>query len=129
MDAQHRGLILIAHGARDPRWAEPLQRTADLVRAHSPGLEVALAFLEFIAPDLPACGAQLVAAGCSEVDILPLFLGAGGHVRQDLPLMVDALRQRYPAVQWHLHRAVGEADVVVRAMADAALGLDASTRT
>lgn len=47
-------------------------------------LAVSLAFLEFMAPDLPAAGA-MAAAGCRQVTVLPLFLGAGGHVRGICP--------------------------------------------
>jgi sirohydrochlorin cobaltochelatase len=54
------------------------------------------------------------------VQVLPLFLGAGGHVRRDLPLLVDAMRAAHPAVSFTLHGAVGELDSVADAMADAA---------
>lgn len=111
------GLILFAHGARDPRWAEPFERTASRARALSPDLQVALAYLEFMSPDLADCGASLVAAGCTEVAVLPLFLGAGGHVRKDLPLKVEELRQRFPAVRWSLHSAAGESELLVEALA------------
>lgn len=112
-----QGLILFAHGARDPRWAEPFERVAERVRALRPGQPVSLAFLEFMSPDLPAAGAALAQAGCTQVDVLPLFLGAGGHVRKDLPAQVDALRAAYPAVQWTLRAAAGESPLLVEALA------------
>lgn len=112
-----QGLILFAHGARDPRWAEPFERVAARVRAMRPDFAVSLAFLEFMAPELDAAGASLAASGCSRVAILPLFLGAGGHVRKDLPERVDQLRARHPAVQWTLWPAAGESDVLVEALA------------
>jgi sirohydrochlorin cobaltochelatase len=112
-----QGLILFAHGARDPRWAEPFERVAAQVRAMRPDLAVSLAFLEFMAPDLGAAGAALAARGCSRVAILPLFLGAGGHVRKDLPERVDELRAEHPAVRWTLWPAAGESDVLVDALA------------
>ena len=118
-----RGLLLFAHGARDPRWAEPFEAIAARVRAKRPDVALELAFLEFMAPDLPAAGALLAAAGCNVVDVLPLFLGAGGHVRKDLPLLLEGLAASHPQVQWRLQPAVGEMDPVVAAMADAALAL------
>jgi sirohydrochlorin cobaltochelatase len=114
------GLILFAHGARDPAWAAPFQAVAARVRHAQPAAEVRLAFLEFMAPALPEAGAALAAAGCTRVAVLPLFLGAGGHVRKDLPLLVDALRAAHPAVAFTLHGAVGEEDAVITAMAEAA---------
>jgi sirohydrochlorin cobaltochelatase len=46
------GLILFAHGARDPRWATPFEAVAAAVRAARPGLPVRLAFLAFMSPTL-----------------------------------------------------------------------------
>ena len=124
-----RGLLLFAHGARDPRWAMPFEDVARRVRAHDPSLAVQLAFLEFMAPTLREAGEALVTAGCGRVDVVPLFLGAGGHVRKDLPALLAELASAHPEVQWHLQRAIGEVDSVIEAMATAALQpVDGPTR-
>lgn len=115
------GLLLFAHGARDPRWADPFRAVAERIRARAPGCAVELAFLEFMSPDLTEAGVRLAEAGCTRVDVVPLFLGAGGHVRRDLPALVDALRSRFPATRWQVQAAVGEADAVIDAMASTAL--------
>lgn len=115
-----RGLLLFAHGARDPRWAIPFEDVAERVRRAHPGVPVALAFLEFMTPDLREAGRQLAAQGCSRVDVLPLFLGAGGHVRKDLPELMAELASAHAGVRWQLHPAVGELDSVIAAMAAAA---------
>mgnify|MGYP001194047273 CR=1 FL=1 len=118
-----RALLLFAHGARDPNWALPFQDIARRVREQRPGLSVELAFLEFMAPTLPDAGARLAASGSTQVDVLPLFLGAGGHVRKDLPALMDELAAAHPQVRWQLQRAIGEFDSVVEAMAAAALSV------
>jgi sirohydrochlorin cobaltochelatase len=115
-----RAIILFAHGARDPRWAAPFEAVAARLRQLRPGLAVRLAYLDFMAPALSEAGADLAAAGCSHIAILPMFLGAGGHVRQDLPRLVEALRQAHPGTSFELLAAVGEIDSVVTAMAEAA---------
>ncbi len=117
------GLLLFAHGARDPRWALPFEGVAARVRTQCPQAQVELAFLELMTPDLHEAGARLAAAGCTEVQVLPLFLGAGGHVRKDLPALLAQLAARHPQVRWALHPAVGELDTVVAAMATAAVQL------
>lgn len=118
-----RGLLLVAHGARAARWAEPFEDVMRRVRATAPGLCVQLAFLELMRPDLDEAGAQLAAAGCTHIDVLPLFLGAGGHVRDHLPARVTELRLAHPNAAWVLSRPVGELDSVIEAMAQAALVL------
>jgi len=115
------GLLLFAHGARDPQWARPFEAVVAQCRSRAPQRPVRLAFLEFMAPTLPEAGAALAEAGCRVVDIVPLFLGAGGHVRKDIPLLMAQLSQSFPEVQWRLRSAVGEAPAVIEAMASVAL--------
>lgn len=115
------GLILLAHGARDPRWALPFEAVAARMRAARPGVLVRLAYLEFMAPNLPEAGAELASVGCTRIEVVPMFLGAGGHVRKDLPVLLDRVRAAHPGLRVTLHTAVGEVDSVVAAMATAAL--------
>jgi sirohydrochlorin cobaltochelatase len=117
------GIVLFAHGARDPAWARPFERAADELRALEPDAIVRLAFLELMAPTLADAAAALVAAGCSRLDVVPLFLGAGGHVRNDLPALCERLRAAHPGVAVTLHPAIGETPQVISAMALAASGL------
>ena len=118
-----RGLILFAHGARDARWAAPFESVAALVRRERPALQLRLAFLELMSPTLADAAAELCAAGCRHIGVLPMFLGTGGHLRRDLPPMVERLRADHPEVRWTLHAAVGEIDTVMQAMAAAAVSL------
>jgi sirohydrochlorin cobaltochelatase len=116
-----RGLLLFAHGARDSRWALPFQDIAERVRTLAPEMPVELSYLEFMTPGLIEAGHRLAAAGCERVDVVPLFLGAGGHVRQDIPSLIAVLEHDHPAVHWELRPAIGEVDSVVQSMAQAAL--------
>ena len=73
-----RGLIVLAHGARDASWAAPFEAMVARVRERAPDAEVRLAFLELMAPAMQDVGAELAGLGCTRVDVLPVFLGAGG---------------------------------------------------
>ena len=115
------GLLLFAHGARDPQWSRPFVELARQVEQLEPAALVRLAFLEFMQPTLALAGAQLCAAGCQQVDVVPVFLGTGGHVRRDLPVMLADLSAKFPAVQWRLQRALGERDAVIHALAHEAV--------
>jgi sirohydrochlorin cobaltochelatase len=114
-----QGLVLFAHGARDPAWAAPFEAIATLVRAHRPTLLVRLAFLELMRPSLAEAAAELAQAGCHRVDIRPMFLGTGSHVRRDLPLLMEELRSAHGGVAFTLHEAIGEHRGVHAAMAEA----------
>jgi len=123
------GLLLFAHGARDPAWARPFAAVAAEVQRAQPGLALRLAYLEIMPPDLLEAGRQLAAAGCARVQVLPLFLGTGGHLRKDLPPMIDQLRREYPGVAWTVLPAAGEHAAVVQAMAGVALAALQSDET
>ncbi len=116
------GLILFAHGARDPRWAEPFERLRQKVESARPGMPVTLAFLELMAPSLGAATDALAARGCTSVRVVPIFLGQGGHVRQDLPRLVGEVRLRHPGVTFELQPAVGEDDMVLSTIAQVCVG-------
>jgi sirohydrochlorin cobaltochelatase len=120
LPAGRPGIVLFAHGARDPNWAKPFHEIADRTRALRPDAEVRLAFLELMTPDLTAAGDEMAQAGCTTLTIVPLFLGAGGHVRRDLPALASALAERLPGVQVEVTSAVGEHPVVIAALAEAA---------
>jgi sirohydrochlorin cobaltochelatase len=115
--SNRHGIILFGHGARDPRWAEPFERLASKLRAmrREP---VGLAFLELMTPDLPAAISALAADGCDAVTVVPVFFGQGGHVRRDLPEVLDRCRAMHPSVEIRCAVAVGEDEGVLDAVAD-----------
>lgn len=115
-------LILFAHGARAASWAAPFERLRALTQARMPEVVVALAFLELMEPRLPALVADLVSSGVDELRVVPVFLGQGGHVLRDLPLMVEQLRLDHPQLRVEVAEAVGENPDVLAAIADYCVG-------
>jgi len=111
------GLILFGHGSREPRWAGPFERLAARVRAQA-SAEVRVAYLELNTPDLATAADELIGGGARSIHIVPVFFGEGGHVRRDLPVMVEALRQRHPEVTFLCTAAIGEDEAVIEALAD-----------
>jgi sirohydrochlorin cobaltochelatase len=116
-----RGLILYAHGARDARWAEPFEALRARVAAMSPGLPVALAFLEHLPPNLVQATRELADRGVEEIRLVPLFFGRGGHLREDFPVELEDAKRAAPNVRFEVTVAAGEADAVVDALAAFAL--------
>ncbi|VVE43599.1 cobalamin biosynthesis protein CbiX [Pandoraea aquatica] len=110
-------VVLFAHGSRDPRWAEPFERLRDKLIAQRPDAGVRLAFLELMTPNLADAVADLVSQGSNNITVVPVFLGQGGHVRRDLPVLVDACRAAHPGVELQVSAAVGEDDTVLDALA------------
>jgi sirohydrochlorin cobaltochelatase len=118
MNAGRLGMILFGHGARDPRWAEPFERLRTKVATQRTDAAVTLAYLEMMTPDLDAAADALLADGCTRLAVVPIFFGQGGHLRRDLPMLVDALRARLPGIAIAVADAAGEDDAVLAAVAD-----------
>lgn len=112
------GLILFAHGSRDAEWARPLKQLADTLRAKVDG-PVVVAYLEQMAPTLDEAIAALAQDGVSAIRVVPVFLGQGGHVKDDLPKLAANARQKFPQVKIRLDTPIGEQKPVIDAIAAA----------
>jgi sirohydrochlorin cobaltochelatase len=66
---------------------------------------------------LPELMPELVQRNCTDVTVVPIFFGQGGHVLRDLPVMIEQLRIEYPGVHLHSAAAVGENADVLNAIA------------
>lgn len=119
---QPQALVLFAHGARDPRWAQPFKKLQAIAQQQLAGTQVELAFLELMEPRLPEVVDQLAANGCQRISVVPVFLGQGGHVLRDLPPMIDDLRARHPQLHVTVSDAVGESPDVLQAIAAYCVG-------
>ncbi len=111
------GVILFAHGARDAEWRAPVDSLAARVAAQLPDAEVRCAFLEHMAPTLPDAVSVLASSGSRRLVIVPVFLARGGHLKHDLPRLLEALRADFPGVELRATPPVGEAEPVLAAMA------------
>ncbi|MBB1635828.1 sirohydrochlorin chelatase [Cupriavidus sp. UME77] len=112
-----QAMVLFGHGARDARWREPFDRLHAKLTAALPDCAVRLAFLELMTPSLPDTLAALAAAGVTDINVVPVFFGQGGHLRRDLPALLDDCRSKLPGVTIRCAAAVGEDDSVLDAIA------------
>jgi sirohydrochlorin cobaltochelatase len=119
---QPRGIILLAHGSRDPLWRAPIEAVAAQVRASAPGTPVLCAYLELCAPTLPEAAAELAVGGARAIRVFPLFFGVGKHAREDLPKLVEQIQASHPGVAVELLPTAGEYPELTALMADIALG-------
>jgi sirohydrochlorin cobaltochelatase len=115
-------IVLFAHGARDARWAAPFARLKAELEKLRPGARVELAYLELMQPSLPDCAATLHAAGVRELRVVPVFFGMGGHLREDLPRIVEGIRAKHADLAITVEPPIGERPEVIGALARAIAG-------
>jgi sirohydrochlorin cobaltochelatase len=113
-----KAIVLFGHGARDARWREPFDRLVTLWKAQYPNVRVELAFLELMQPSLEEAISSLGAAGATEVVVVPVFFGQGGHLRNDFPVLLTACQDKFPGIQLSATPAVGEDAAVLQAIID-----------
>jgi sirohydrochlorin cobaltochelatase len=100
---QPRGIILLAHGSRDPLWRVPIEAVAARIRASAPGTPVRCAYL------------------VRAIRVFPLFFGVGKHAREDLPLLVGQVQASHPGIAVELLPTAGEYPELSALMAAIAL--------
>ena len=110
------GIVLLGHGSKDPEWSQPFEKIAVSLGKRAPAVAVALAYLEH-GPSLEEAVAALAAKGAMSVRVVPLFLGAGGHVKEDLPKLVELARRS--DLKLILEKPIGEQPEVIEAIAAA----------
>ena len=110
------GIVLLGHGSKDPEWSQPFEKIAVSLGRRLPAVTVVLAYLEH-GPSLEEAVAMLAAKGAMSVRVVPLFLGAGGHVKEDLPKLVAQAKR--PDMSLVLDKPIGEQAEVIEAIANA----------
>lgn len=115
------GVIVLAHGSRDPLWRAPVEAVAHQIRLADPDTGVCCAYLELCEPDLPTAAARLSSQGATTVRVLPLFFGMGKHAREDLPVLMSALATTHPDIRFDLLTTAGEDPRLTQLLARIAL--------
>jgi len=115
------GIVLFAHGSREREWARPFEALARAV-SHNTKAQVELAYLELMPPTLAEAIAALAAHGITSIRVVPVFLGRGGHISDDLPRLVAHAREQHPQVAIRIDAPIGEQSAVIEAIAAAIAG-------
>ncbi len=119
---QSTGIILFAHGSRDPNWRLPFEAILDhFQKSHAQ--PAALAFLECMQPSLSEAIDKMIDSGIHEIRVVPVFLAVGSHVRKDLPILLEQARARHPQLSITATAAIGEQPAIQAAIAEFALSV------
>jgi sirohydrochlorin cobaltochelatase len=109
-----RMLVLLAHGSNDARWKQPFET----LLARLTDMPVRLAYMEMTTPRLGEVLADIVATmpQVTQIDVLPLFMASGGHLRHDVPQQLADMQAHYPGLTLTMLPPVGEHPLVMAAM-------------
>ena len=112
------GVMVCGHGSRDADAVREFQAVARGIAERLPQYEVESGFLEFATPIIPDGLDALLARGVTNILAIPGMLFAAGHVKNDVPSVLNAYAAGHPgisirygrdlAIDLKLIRAAGE---------------------
>ncbi|GHH96924.1 sirohydrochlorin chelatase [Neobacillus kokaensis] len=113
-----KAILYIGHGTRSKKGAEEAKGFIERVihRIDVPIQEIS--FLELTEPLIEDGFQQCVEKGATEITIVPLFLLAAGHIKQDIPRVLDSLRASYPHIQLEVKDPFGVQGKILNAVAE-----------
>lgn len=103
-----RALLIVDHGSRNTDANAAIAGFAESVAAVRPDWRVAHAHMEIAQPDVLTTIDALVADGISEIHVHLHFLGRGYHVRETIPELMEAARERHPTLHITVSDPIGE---------------------
>jgi len=101
------GVMLCGHGSRDPQAIAEFGAVAEKLRARLTAYEVEWGFLEFARPIIREGLDRLRARGCDEILAIPGMLFAAGHVKNDVPSVLNRYQAEHPGVTIRFGRDLG----------------------
>jgi len=102
-------ILLVGHGSRHSGANDEIERFGELWRQRQPDWHIEVCFIE-LAEVLLDEGLDRATRAAHKVVVVPLILGAAGHVKMEIPAAVNRARERHPLVDYVCvhHLGLGE---------------------
>ncbi|MDR7002802.1 sirohydrochlorin chelatase [Neobacillus niacini] len=113
-----KAILYIGHGTRSKKGTEEVKSFLNRVieRVNVPIQEIS--FLELTDPSIEVGFRRCVEKGASEINVVPIFLLAAGHIKEDIPNALSVLGKQYPEVQVKVRNPFGVQDQILDAIAE-----------
>jgi len=100
------GILIVGHGSREPASNLEFEQLVADIRSRRPEFDVRHGYVELAVPSL-ADELDAIAQCNDRVVVIPCFLFAAGHVKNDIPLALAAARSKFPRVRFEAGRVIG----------------------
>jgi sirohydrochlorin cobaltochelatase len=100
------GVVVVGHGSRDPHANVEFEELVANLRTLHPEWDVSHGYIELASPSLVEA-LTASAARNRRVIVAPLFLFGAGHLKNDIPLALEAARSQHPEVAFTATRELG----------------------
>jgi len=113
-----KAILYVGHGTRSKKGVEEVKAFLNRVieRVDVPIQEVS--FLELTEPLIDEGFQQCVEKGATEITVVPLFLLAAGHIKDDIPEALSVLHKRFPEISVTIQDPFGVKGEILDAIAE-----------
>ncbi|MEO2074074.1 MAG: sirohydrochlorin chelatase [Bacillus sp. (in: firmicutes)] len=113
-----KAILYIGHGTRSKKGAEEAKAFIERVmnQVNIPIQE--LCFLELTHPLIEEGFKRCVERGATDITVVPLFLLAAGHIKQDIPDALSSLKVKYPQIQVNVRDPFGVQGLILDGVAE-----------
>ena len=115
---EEKSLIILGHGSRSNDAQAEFNFIVDTVKSNVAFKDVAGAYMEISKPSLEETVEMLYKSGSRNIIILPYFLFTGIHIKEDIPHILENLKNKFENLQLTLGTPFGKepliADILVK---------------
>ena len=97
----------MAHGSKNPEWAEPFRQMAATLRKDMGNEAVYLCFLEIAKPNLLEVAEEIMKTSVRQCRLLPMFMAQGGHFDEDIPAQIAEIQNIHQGLEVELLQPIG----------------------
>lgn len=98
--------IVLGHGSRNHESNQVVKSAAELLQQQI-NQAVIPAFLQFEHPTLETAIEESISKGYSTINIVPMFLYPGVHMKRDIPGILSKQQAEYPEITFKLGEPIG----------------------
>lgn len=113
-----KAILYIGHGTRSKKDMEGVRTFLQRVMESSDIPIQECCFLKLTQPLIEEGFLRCVDRGATEITIVPLFLLAAGHIKEDIPQVLNSLCKRYPSIDVRVRDPLGIKDKILDAIVD-----------
>jgi sirohydrochlorin ferrochelatase len=113
-----QAILYIGHGTRSKKGVEEVRSFIERVMERGDVPIQEISFLELSEPLIEEGFKRCLERGATTIEVVPLFLLAAGHIKQDIPESLVLLKERYPHVQVNIKDPFGVQSRILDAIAE-----------
>ncbi|MBM7624414.1 sirohydrochlorin chelatase [Sporohalobacter salinus] len=111
------GVVILGHGSRAEEAKRVFNEIISMIKEKVNYEIVRGASMELAEPNLEQT-IETIADKVDKISIVPLFLFPGIHIQEDIPGLIDELREEYPEIEFEFGENIGADEKIADIMVD-----------